>query len=319
MMICKNVILDDRRPEVYLAAYILDDSSEFDTGKRRPAVLVLPGGGYIMTSDREAEFVALSFAAKGYHAFVLRYSVGKNAAMPRPVLEGFSALALIRKHAEEWHVESGQITVCGFSAGGHVASCMLTMWHMPEMAEKLNLPNEWLKPDAGILCYPCIVFPCSPHPIKTVVPAEQQAGFLQKVFGASLPDFCVDALFERDGTLWVDGARLMQSLMMGKSDFTSEEIRRYSTNLLVGEHTPPAFVWATRTDQTVSPSDSLSYTQAMIAAGRPVEMHLFGAGEHGLSLANETTAGRPEMVDKAAAQWLPMALAWLERVREGRI
>lgn len=42
---------------------------------RRPAVVICPGGGYGMTSDREAEPVALKFLEKGFQCFVLRYSV----------------------------------------------------------------------------------------------------------------------------------------------------------------------------------------------------------------------------------------------------
>lgn len=41
----------------------------------RPSVLVIPGGGYEMTSDREAEPIAMQFLAAGFNAFVLRYSV----------------------------------------------------------------------------------------------------------------------------------------------------------------------------------------------------------------------------------------------------
>ena len=63
-----------------LSCYLLNNSPEFNTNQRRPAVVVCPGGGYYMTSDREAEPIALSFAAAGYHAFVLRYSVSPCAS-----------------------------------------------------------------------------------------------------------------------------------------------------------------------------------------------------------------------------------------------
>lgn len=33
--------------------YCLDNSSEIDPNRKRPSVLVIPGGGYEMTSDRE--------------------------------------------------------------------------------------------------------------------------------------------------------------------------------------------------------------------------------------------------------------------------
>ncbi len=63
-------------PGVTLTAYLPAASDEMPNYKTRPAILVIPGGAYMMCSDREAEPIALSFLAKGYAAFVLRYSVG---------------------------------------------------------------------------------------------------------------------------------------------------------------------------------------------------------------------------------------------------
>ena len=73
-MITKELYLYDDNPDVRLTTYCLDSPELMAVGPR-PAVLVLPGGGYFSCSDREAEPVALAFAAMGYHAFVLRYSV----------------------------------------------------------------------------------------------------------------------------------------------------------------------------------------------------------------------------------------------------
>ena len=67
--------LYENRDDVTLTTYVLADSKEMLNGKARPAVLICPGGAYISCSDREAEPVAMAFAAMGYHAFVLRYSV----------------------------------------------------------------------------------------------------------------------------------------------------------------------------------------------------------------------------------------------------
>ncbi|GAP06405.1 hypothetical protein ATHL_01259 [Anaerolinea thermolimosa] len=41
-------------PNVTLTTYLLDTSPEMPNTKVRPAVLVFPGGGYFMCSDREA-------------------------------------------------------------------------------------------------------------------------------------------------------------------------------------------------------------------------------------------------------------------------
>ena len=66
-----------------LTGYVLDHSDELLNARVRPAVLVLPGGGYFMTSDREAEPVALAYLAEGFNAFVLRYAVGADAPFER--------------------------------------------------------------------------------------------------------------------------------------------------------------------------------------------------------------------------------------------
>ena len=71
----EKLCLYENRPDVTLTTYLIDDSRELMNGRKRPAILICPGGAYMFCSDREAEPVALRFMAMGYHAFVLRYSV----------------------------------------------------------------------------------------------------------------------------------------------------------------------------------------------------------------------------------------------------
>ena len=58
-----------------LYTYFLDNSQEIDPNRVRPVIVICPGGGYTMTSDREAEPIAMQYLARGYHAVILRYSV----------------------------------------------------------------------------------------------------------------------------------------------------------------------------------------------------------------------------------------------------
>jgi hypothetical protein len=67
-VITHTIPIRDDVQAVFLEAYLLKDSPEFQTGMRRPAVIVCPGGAYMGTSDREAEPVALRFLARGYGA-----------------------------------------------------------------------------------------------------------------------------------------------------------------------------------------------------------------------------------------------------------
>ena len=131
-----------------------DISEEMKNMKIKPAILVLPGGAYKFCSDREAEPVALAYLAKGFNAFVLRYSLNEKAAFPTPLNDAQKALTFIRKNAEKFHTDPRKIAVIGFSAGGHLATALSTM------SED--------KPDACILGYPCILDSTSPILAKPV-------------------------------------------------------------------------------------------------------------------------------------------------------
>ncbi|MCL2512803.1 MAG: alpha/beta hydrolase [Oscillospiraceae bacterium] len=154
-MIHKNIELYDGKPHIHMTAYIAEKSKEMRNNKRG-AVLVLPGGGYGFTSDREAEPVAKMFFAAGYNTFVLRYSTGGDAFMYNSLLDACLAMKIIRDNADEWNIDKDKITVCGFSAGGHLAASLGTLWKLGIIRETLGCENEYIRPDGMILCYPVI-------------------------------------------------------------------------------------------------------------------------------------------------------------------
>ncbi|MDO4285912.1 MAG: alpha/beta hydrolase [Eubacteriales bacterium] len=120
------IVLSEER-NVTLTAYLEETGGEFRGIDRRPAILVLPGGGYQMCSDREADPVAFPYLKAGYQVFILRYSIQKNAVWPRPLQDYDEAMDLIRSKADEWHLFADKIAVIGFSAGGHLAGAAATM------------------------------------------------------------------------------------------------------------------------------------------------------------------------------------------------
>lgn len=125
---------------VTLTAYLQGVRGEFGNIARRPGMLVLPGGGYLMCSDREADPVALAYAGAGYQAFILRYSVGEHAEWPNPLRDYEAAMSLIREKAEEWAVDPERIAVVGFSAGGHLAAAAATLAENRPAAAVLGYP-----------------------------------------------------------------------------------------------------------------------------------------------------------------------------------
>ncbi len=228
---------------VNLTAYIQQPSPEMPNRAVRPAMIVLPGGGYGFLSDREAEPIALSYLAAGFQAFVLRYTIGGEYRFEDALQDVSDAVKLVREQAEEWHLDPEKIAVCGFSAGGHLAAASGTL------AEH--------KPNAMILAYPCILESIS-RILKFRVPSLDEA---------------------------------------------------------VTADTPPAFIFHTRNDQAVPVENSLRFADALDKAGVPFEMHIFGKGPHGISLANSVTnSGHPTLADPVVEQWMPMSVTWLNRL-----
>ena len=141
--------------EPILQAYCRDVSREIDLGRRFPALLICPGGGYAFVSDREAEPMALDYLGAGFNAFVLTYSVAP-ARYPSALLQAAAAMDYIRKNAAEYHVDPDKIAVCGFSAGGHLAGSLACLWNGKCLAETLKTTSSNLRPNAAILSYPVI-------------------------------------------------------------------------------------------------------------------------------------------------------------------
>ena len=137
-----------------LICYQIQTWEKLSSCRKRPAVLILPGGGYAHTSPREAEPVALRLAAQGYAPFVLHYSVAP-AQYPTALREAAMAMRYIRENAREYEADPAMVAAIGFSAGGHLCGTLGMLYDSPEVAD-LG-PASLLRPDALGLCYPVAV------------------------------------------------------------------------------------------------------------------------------------------------------------------
>ena len=160
----------DKTKNTTITCYLLDASKEFSNIDKRPAVLIFPGGGYRFCSDREAEPIAMAYLSEGYHAFILRYTVGPESVWPVPLEDAEKAMEYIRGNSDQWMIDTERIAVIGFSAGGHLAAAISTIGKN--------------KPNATILGYPCIVEErcnrlCTPKPgLDDKVTSENPPTFL---------------------------------------------------------------------------------------------------------------------------------------------
>lgn len=150
----KEIINLTEDGRVNLSCYYRSSFSALPNLDKTPGILVLPGGGYTHLSEREAEPIGMKYFANGYTSFILRYSINEHANFPDPLLEAMKAMKVIRQNSEKFNIDPEKIAVIGFSAGGHLAASLGTLWHKEEYQNMANVSKEETKPNAIILGYP---------------------------------------------------------------------------------------------------------------------------------------------------------------------
>lgn len=121
------------------------------------AIVICPGGGYGMLAGHEGAAFAEYLAARGVTCFVLQYRLGSKGYR-HPVMLGDAARAvrLVRARAAEWKVDPHRVGIMGSSAGGHLASTLLTQFDKGNPGAADAIEHQSSRPDLGILCYPVI-------------------------------------------------------------------------------------------------------------------------------------------------------------------
>jgi acetyl esterase/lipase len=121
------------------------------------AFVILPGGGYGGLAPHEGEGYARFLNEQGVAGFVLKYRLGPGGYRhPAMLHDAARAVRLVRARAAEWQLDPKRIGLMGSSAGGHLASTLLTHFDngKPDAADPIEQQSS--RPDLGILCYPVI-------------------------------------------------------------------------------------------------------------------------------------------------------------------
>lgn len=255
-----------------LTTYIRDLSSEIDLERKAPAMLVIPGGGYYMVSDREGEPVAMRYLALGFNAFVLDYSVAEDSALKYPyqIAEAVMAMEYLRINAENLNIDPEKIAAVGFSAGGHLCAMLGSFHNCPETG-KVFKPTVCVKPNAVVLGYPVISSDISFAHIGSFI------------------NLCGEENKE----------------LMKKVDVLN----------LIDENSAPAFIWSTFNDNVVPCQNAIEAALKYKESGVPVSLHVFGKGEHGLSVADATVYKADKALKEMSVsvpEWVRLSVEWLE-------
>ncbi len=128
------------------------------------AVVVCPGGGYGGLAAHEGPDYALFLNQQGVSAFVLKYRLGSHGYRhPAMLQDAARAVRLVRARADDFKVDSHHIGIMGSSAGGHLASTLLTHFDLGKADAADPVERQSSRPDAGILCYPVITMEAYGH------------------------------------------------------------------------------------------------------------------------------------------------------------
>jgi acetyl esterase/lipase len=127
------------------------------TNRTGAAMVICPGGGYAHLAPHEGNDYALWLNQHGVTCFVLKYRLGLNGYhYPAEFEDVTRALRLVRARAGEWKIDPHRIGIMGSSAGGHLASTLLTHFDSGNTNSNDPIEQQSSRPDLGILCYPVI-------------------------------------------------------------------------------------------------------------------------------------------------------------------
>ena len=258
----------------------------------RPAVLVLPGGGYRFHAGHEGEGYARWLSGLGLHALVLKYPLLTEHRFPAPLRSARQALGWIRDGDHGLAVDAARVGVIGSSAGGHLAGLLATGTVLSIEALVADPP----RPESADSPPPDFASPARPQSASPARP-----GFASP----ARPDFAILAYAPADLNLLPDAP--VSWMLDGRMDLRDE----LSPAGHVDGDTCATFLWATAEDPPGF-SNALAFATALFRAGVPVELHIYPRGRHGLGLADGVVHdGSGSVRVPHTARWAEACAAWL--------
>lgn len=110
-------------PQALTADLYLPDSPPH---LRRPAALLVHGGGWQRRGPEDMTAIAERLAARGYVVANLRHRFAPAHRFPAQLHDLQAAMAWLHARADEWRIDTERIVGVGYSSGAHLVSLLAT-------------------------------------------------------------------------------------------------------------------------------------------------------------------------------------------------
>lgn len=121
------------------------------------AIVICPGGSYWGLAEHEGAGYANYLTKFGITACVLKYRLASGGYHnPAMITDAARAVRVVRYHAKDWGIDPNRVGIMGSSAGGHLASSLVTHYEKEVPNELDPIDKLSSRPDVGILCYAVI-------------------------------------------------------------------------------------------------------------------------------------------------------------------
>ncbi len=231
----------------------------------RPALLLMHGGGYIMGTPEQEDFLARNVVSTvGCVVVAVDYRVAPETRYPGAVEDCYAALKWLYAHVDELGVDATRLAIGGSSAGGGLAAALgLLTRDRGEIALAFQLLLQPMLDDRT-----CTL--AEPHPYTGEFIWTHQANRFgwTSLLGhePGLPDVSPYAAAARAGSL---------------------------------EGLPPTFISTGALDLFLE--EDLEYARRLTRAGVPTEFHLYPGTYHGFRMAADAQVTQNAMRDQLAA------------------
>ncbi|WP_291665899.1 alpha/beta hydrolase [Clostridium sp.] len=194
-------------------------------------------------------------------------------------------MIIVKERSKEWNIDLDNISICGFSAGAHLAAMLGVNWNSKLLKDKFELENEIFRPKSIILGYPGIDY-------------------------MVMKELNTKSKNEMD----IDLFKVSNEALFGTNSPSDELRESLSITNKITNNMPPTFIWHTANDELVYAKNSLSLALALSEKNVKYELHIFEEGPHGMSLCNDITASTEEHINLECEIWFELANKWLKKL-----